>query len=103
MPQTQLTLEAEAQLVLDELWREKQIPFKLSVGKLTKASCHYTIHFYDARMRTADVDLIPKSSFKNMVRAAVLARVAKLSGPLQDSHKKITGFVVNVWVALRLL
>jgi len=78
-----LTLEAEAQQVLDELWDEKLIPFKLNVGKITKRSGEYIIHFYDSRIWTAHVPLNKGESWVGMVRTAVLARVAKLSGPLK--------------------
>ena len=88
MPRDPLTLEAEAQQVLDELWNEKLIPFKLSVGKITKAPSEYTIHFYDSRIRTAIVPLTKGASFRDMVRSAVLARVDKMSGPLKKSHGK---------------
>jgi hypothetical protein len=83
MPREPLSLEAEAQQVLDELWSEKLIPFKLNVGKITKASAEYTIHFYDSRIRTANVPLTKGHSFREMVRSAVLDRVAKMSGPLK--------------------
>jgi hypothetical protein len=88
MPKTSLTLEAEAQQVLDELWREKLVPFVLRVGKLTKASGEYTIHFYDSRISTAVVPLLKNQSFRDMVRAAVLDRVTKLSGPLENWSKR---------------
>ena len=77
-----LTLEAEAQQVLDELWGEKAIPFELNVGKLTKGVGEHTIHFHDSRIRTARVPLTKGKSFRDMVREAVLARVAQMSGPL---------------------
>jgi hypothetical protein len=77
-----VTLEAEAQQVLDELWSEKAIPINLTVGKLTKDPGRYTIHFHDSRIRTAHIPLTEKHSFKDMVREAVLARVAQMSGPL---------------------
>jgi hypothetical protein len=78
MPHAPLTVEAEAQQVLDELWSEKLIPFALKVGKITKAPAEYTIHFYDSRLRTTRVPLTKGHSFKDMVRSAVLARVAKM-------------------------
>jgi hypothetical protein len=78
-----LTLEAEAQQVLDELWNEKLIPIRLNVGKLTKGAGEYTIHFYDSRIFTASVPLTKDHSFRDMVRESVLARVAKISGPLR--------------------
>ena len=84
MPRASLTLGVEAQQVLDELWREKLVPFVLHVGKITKASGQYTIHFYDSRIRTAPVPLLEGHSFREMVRSAVLARVTKLSGPLKN-------------------
>lgn len=82
-----LTLEAEAQQVLDELWREEAIPFPLSVGKLTKGMGEYTIDFHDSRIRTARILLTEGQSFRDMVRASVLARVAQMSGPLKEWKK----------------
>ena len=87
MSQPPLSIEAEAQQVLDELWNEELIPFPLSVGKVIKVSDEYTIHFHDARMRTVDVQSDKDHSFKDAVRAAVLARVAKLIGPLTNWPK----------------
>ena len=88
MPSNPLSLEAEAQQVLDELWSEGLIPFSLNVGKITKATAEYTIHFYDSRLRTARVPLTDGHSFRDMVRQAVLDRVAKMSGPLKPSSEK---------------
>jgi hypothetical protein len=49
-----LTLEAEAQQVLKELWDEQLIPFVLNVGKIVKeVSGEYTIHFHDSRIHSA--------------------------------------------------
>ena len=73
--------------VLDELWAEKLIPFALTVGKITKAPAEYTIHFYDSRIRTARVPLTEGHSFREMVRSAVLERVAKMSGPLKKDSQ----------------
>ena len=78
-----LTLEAEAQQVLDELWADKKIPFPLRLGKLTTGTDEYTLHFYDSRLRTAHVPLTQETSFRDLVRHAVLARTAQLSGPLR--------------------
>lgn len=85
MPRDPLSLEAEAQQVLNELLAEKLIPFPLNVGKITKASAEYTIHFYDSRIHSARVPLIGGQSFRDLVRSAVLDRVEKMSGPLKDS------------------
>ena len=88
MPRDLLSLEAEAQQVLDELLEEKLIPFALNVGKITKASAEYTIHFYDSRIHSARVPLTRGHSFRDLVRSAVLERVEKMSGPLKDSPKQ---------------
>ena len=88
MPRTALTLEAEAQQVLEQLWEEKLIPFPLHVGKISKAADRYTIHFYDSRIRTASIPLLAGHSFADMVRSAVLIRVTKMSGPLKNWSKK---------------
>jgi hypothetical protein len=81
-------VEAEAQQVLDQLWREQLIPFQLSVGKMTEKSGEYTIHFHDSRIFTVCVPLIEGHSFSDSVRTAVLERVEKVSGPLTDWQKK---------------
>ncbi|HEY8188991.1 MAG TPA: hypothetical protein VIF64_23195 [Pyrinomonadaceae bacterium] len=88
MPRDPITLEAEAQQVLDELWTEKLIPFALNVGKITKEPSEYTIHFYDSRIRTASVPVTEGKSFKDQVRVAVLDRVERISGPLKKPTKK---------------
>jgi len=84
----QLTLEEEAQQVLDELLSEEALPFPLRVGKIAKGNGSYTIHFYDSRIRTAKVDLTPGLSFRDMVRASVLDRVSRMSGPLAQPTRK---------------
>jgi len=83
-----LTLEAQVQQVLDEMWSEKIIPFALHVGKITQTADEYTIHFYDSRITTTHVPLIEGQSLRDMVRAAVLARVTRISGPLKKFPKK---------------
>ena len=85
MPHPPLPLEAEAQQVLDELWSEKLIPCALKVVKISKAPSEYTIHFYGRGIRTARIALTRGRSFKDLVRSAVLARVAKKrSAPVKN-------------------
>lgn len=88
MPKSQVRLKAEAKEVLDELWAQKLIPFALSVGELTEGVDEYKIHFHDSRIRTARIPMNKNSSFKEMVREAVLARVAQISGPLQKPIRR---------------
>jgi hypothetical protein len=78
--------KAKAQKVLVALWNEQLIPFELTVGKLTKSGEEYTIHFHDSRIRTAKI-LVPNDRhFADLVRAAVLDRVGRMSGPLHAVH-----------------
>ena len=76
------TLEGQVQCVLNELFGEKLIPFALNVGKITKGPDKYTVHFYDSRIRTAEVHMVRNQSLRDAIRSSVLARVAKMSGPL---------------------
>jgi hypothetical protein len=59
-----LTLESEAQQVLDELWSEKLIPFALQVGEITRSIGEFTIHFHDSRINMARVPLSKGDSFR---------------------------------------
>lgn len=79
-------LKLEAQTALDELMQEHQLPFKLEAGEVVaKETGQYTIRFFDSRLHSITVAWEEGQSFKEVVRAAVLKQVAKLSGPL---HKK---------------
>ena len=79
-------LRLEAQSALDELMREDQLPFKLQAREIvSESSAQYTIRFYDSRLHSITVTWEEGQSFKEVVRAAVLDRVSRLSGPL---HKK---------------
>ena len=80
-----LTLEGQAQHVLNEMWSAKLIPFALNVGKITKDRDEYTIHFYDSRIRMAHVLLTKGCSFSDMVRSAIVDSVSKMSRPLTKS------------------
>jgi hypothetical protein len=79
MPENQ---KANVQKVLDELWNERLIPIALIVGKITKYNDEYTIHFHDSRIHTARILVTEGRPFGELVRAAVLDRVARISGPL---------------------
>ena len=72
----------EVQQVLDAMWTEELLPFKLNVGKLEVEEGGYTIHFHDSRIHTAQVSWKEGESVNDSIRAAVLDRVRRMSGPL---------------------
>ncbi|HEY3040825.1 MAG TPA: hypothetical protein VGJ66_18955 [Pyrinomonadaceae bacterium] len=77
------SLHVEAQQALDELRREELLPFPLVAHRLTEAGPgDYVIAFYDSRLRWVTVQWQEGESFKLAVRAAVLAGVARMGGPL---------------------
>jgi len=73
-----------AQQTLDELFSERLIPFKLSAHVVDSLGGEeYIVRFHDSRLRSVDVSCPEGRSFKEMVRAAVLDRVSRLSYPKQ--------------------
>ena len=79
-------LMSEAQSVLDELWAENLIPFQLTARKVESVGLEeYIIRFNDSRLHSVDVSWKNLDSFKDALRVAVLARVARLTGPLKRS------------------
>jgi hypothetical protein len=78
--------KAEAQQVLDELLKEGLLPFKLRVGSmLDQGHSEYRVHFYDSRIRSVKFSWTEGESFPEIFRAAVLDRVARMSGRLHGS------------------
>ena len=73
-----LTLEGQVQRILNELVTEGLIPFALNVGKVTKETDEYHIHFYDSGIHRAIVPLLDGHPLDDLVRSAVLARVGKM-------------------------
>lgn len=51
-------------------------------GVYFELGLEYIVRFFDSRLRSVDVSWKTPDSFKNGVRVAILARVARLSGPL---------------------
>jgi hypothetical protein len=80
--------QSEAQQVLDELWSEELLPFSLTAEKVSRDLDEFTIHFFDSRIRSVDVPHLADEPFKTSVRTAVLARVARMSGPLPHIPSK---------------
>ena len=80
---------AATQQVLDELLSEKLIPFALiAYGVNTNGQGEYVVRFNDSRMRSCRFFWKEGENFKEVVRAAVLERVNRISGPL---HMKSAG------------
>jgi hypothetical protein len=50
-----LTLEGQVQRILNDLLTKGLIPFALNVGKITRETDEYTIHFYDSGIHLAVV------------------------------------------------
>ena len=82
-------LTVEAQSLLDDLWTEELIPFQLTAHKVESlGQDEYIVRFYDTRLDSVDVSWKEPDSFENAVKVAILARVARLSGPLKTSRNK---------------
>lgn len=81
-------LIVEAQAALDELMRENQLPFKLEARNLvSEGSSQYTIRFHDSRLHSITVTWEAGQSFKEKVRAEILDRVSRMSGPLNRKKR----------------
>jgi hypothetical protein len=74
---------AATQQVLDELLSEKLIPFALTAyGVNTNGRGEYIVPFNDSRIHSCRFSWKEGEDFKEAVRAAVLERVNRMSGPL---------------------
>jgi hypothetical protein len=73
------TYQADAQQVLDDLFNENLIPFKLEAHLVTdEGPGRLRIHFSDIRLDSIDVRIRKYTSIKNEVRDAVLSRVPRM-------------------------
>ena len=71
---------AEAQQILDELFSERLLPFKLSAHRVESIGCEeYIVRFHDSRLPSLDVSWGVGQCFKDVFRTAVLERVARLT------------------------
>ena len=85
-------LAVEAQSVLNDLWGESLIPFKLTAHKVECIGPgEYIIRFHDSRLRSVDVSWKDTEPFEAAVREAILARAARLRGQLTHSVRKSPG------------
>src|SRR5258705_7670444 len=68
------------QQTLDELFSKGQLPFELTAYGVRKLGIdEYTVPFHDSRIHSITFTLKTGASFKEVVRSAVLQRVAALS------------------------
>ena len=75
--------KAEAQQVLDELFSEKLLPFKLSAREIKSVgAAEYLVYFHDSRLHSVDVSCREDRPFKDEFRAALLGRAGRMSGRL---------------------
>jgi hypothetical protein len=88
MPKKSHFLETDAQTVLDDMWDKGLTPFKMNVGKFTVDEDGYLIEFYDSRIHSLRIPLVKGRPWKEVVRDAVLKRVAQMSGPLTPKKKE---------------
>jgi hypothetical protein len=78
-------LKLKVQETLDELLTERRIPFALTAQRIKREDVgKYEVPFYDSRLHSIRSSLEVGSSLKQVVRAAVLDRIKKMSGPLSD-------------------
>ena len=69
-----------AQRALDELWVEHRIPFRLIAHEVNEISVNaFLIEFYDSRLLSVKVHLIPGRPFEECVSKAVLEELRRKS------------------------
>jgi len=75
----------KVQETLDELFRCRQLPFRLTAHDVKKlAFDEYTVPFYDSRIHSITFTVKTGASFKEVVKLAVLQRVARLEKPFAN-------------------
>jgi hypothetical protein len=78
-------IQLRVQDTLDELLTEHLIPFKLTAQRVNADGLgEYIVPFYDSRIHSMTFSWEDGSSFKEVVRAAVLDRVKRMTGPLKS-------------------
>ncbi len=72
-----------AQEVLDELFTEGSLPFKLIAHEVESiGAAEYVVRFHDSRFHSVDVSCRRGHKFKECFRVAILERLDKMSGTL---------------------
>ena len=78
----------DTQQVLDELLSKELIPFALTAyGVNTNGRGEYVVHFNDSRIHSCRFFWKEGENFKEVVRAAILERVNRMSGPLHSTAR----------------
>lgn len=72
--------QVSAQEVLDQLFQDDLIPFRLEAHKVTdEGSREYRIHFYDSRIHSIVVDARSTTLITQQISAAVLLRMKAIA------------------------
>lgn len=85
-------MKFEVQETLDELFGEHLIPFELTAHTVSAdGRGEYEVPFYDSRIHSMRFSWTDGgSSFKEVVRAAVLDRTKRIDGPYQGFWDRLT-------------
>jgi hypothetical protein len=76
-----------AQHVLDVLYNENLLPFRLFAREIKSiGAAEYIVYFYDSRLHSVDVSCRQGRSFEDEFRAALLGRAGRISGPLSPKN-----------------
>jgi hypothetical protein len=68
--------KTSAQQVLDNLFKDNLIPFKLIAHKVTDEGSHeYRIHFYDSRLHSIVINSAEPTPISKQISAVVLLRL----------------------------
>ena len=76
-------MKLRVQETLDELFNETLLPFELTAHHVNAEHGEYVVPFYDSRIHSIRFSWKDDGRLKELVRAAVLDRVSKMSGPLK--------------------
>jgi hypothetical protein len=76
-------MKLRVQQTLDELFNERLLPFELTAYHVNAEEGEYVVPFHDSRIHSIRFSCKNDRRPKEVVRAAVLDRVSKMSGPLK--------------------
>jgi len=80
MPKTLENMKLAIQETLDQLLMERLIPFKLTAHKVHAHGLdEFSVPFYDSRIHSVTFSLKVGKTFSEVVRAAVIDRVGRMT------------------------